>query len=399
MKMSLDFQNLINNFKTLHPQIKIFFTISFCYSFLSLYFLSYLQPEALIGVGVSMVVVSLVYIYLTKLYDKDNKNWKFSEPVMLLMLFIMVFHLPAYYLVSSRIAYKKSLNDDKLIELDESLLGWIFPRGQLSIFLDSNDLLGPHTILGKFINNVLQISYFTYYLIPYITMYVVLLTDVTKEYLFRRINKGHKSKTYSKNWADIYFIFSVYNLTCFCVFFTNTIVPAGSPRLYLKSNYKHALTLNGFASFLNGKCKDDRSANSFPSGHVSETLCIALSLFKMNRKTTAKFSLVGSILIALATLFLRYHYFMDLVMGCFYSFLSFMLNYKFGYKYYIINGYDYNPNNLCKNVTDIENKNNFQKNKMHNIIHVKQDKEEMIKDSGEILKKSVGVVEIINCKK
>ena len=40
--------------------------------------------------------------------------------------------------------------------MDEALLGWAFPRGQLSLFLDTNELIGVTTPIGMLMAEVLQ---------------------------------------------------------------------------------------------------------------------------------------------------------------------------------------------------------------------------------------------------
>jgi hypothetical protein len=86
---------------------------------------------------------------------------------------------------------------------------------------------------------------------------------------------------------------------------------------------------------LNKKCKDEKSANSFPSGHVAEILSIGLSYLGAKEYGIGLIVIFNAVLIALATLFLRYHYFCDIIMAIFLAFLSFELNYFFGYKKYL----------------------------------------------------------------
>jgi membrane-associated phospholipid phosphatase len=236
---------------------------------------------------------------------------------------------------ASRIAIKKHIRDDLLIKMDKFLLGWLIKDGQISLWIDNNKFIGPHTILGMFINNALQISYFFYYLIPYVTMHFINLLNCLREIIFRYQNNGSKSATYRKNWNNTLFLFSVYLLTCVFVFFVNTLLPATSPRKYLKEKFTHPLTLSGFPGYLNKRCKDEKSANSFPSGHVAEILSIGLSYLGTREYHIGVIVIFNTVLIALATLFLRYHYFCDILMAIFLAFLSFILNYFFGYKRYL----------------------------------------------------------------
>ena len=100
-----------------------------------------------------------------------------------------------FFFSISRITITRELKDINLIKLDEFFLGNFFPYGKLLLFLDKNDIIGPHTKLGSFINNILQICYFFYYIIPYFTIYVICLSNCIKETIFKYYNKGKNSKS------------------------------------------------------------------------------------------------------------------------------------------------------------------------------------------------------------
>ena len=134
-------------------------------------------------------------------------------------------------------------------------------------------------------------------------------------------------KNYKKIWNDLYFITSVYTFSYVACNVMNTMLPAVSPRLYFK--YKHQLVLSGIAQLLNDTCKDNKSANSFPSGHVSETMCIAFALFGMGRWIFGTIVLIGCILILMATLVLRYHYIIDVIAALVMSSIAFLIPYIF----------------------------------------------------------------------
>ena len=332
---------LLNGFLSLNPNYKMFFISSTISSILPIYFLYFFVPEVCYGILVSLITLIMSSIYLIK-YSYNPSKWKIGEIFLLILTFITIFHLPSHFIASSRITYKKKSKDELLMQIDKYLLGWLIEDGQISLYLDRNRILGPHTIIGKFINNILQIAYFTYYIIPYITMHFINLLNCGREIIFRYQNKGLKSSSYRKNWNNTLFLFSVYLLTCSLVFFVNIIIPATSPRKHLKSKYKHNLVLSGFANFLNQKCKEERSANSFPSGHVSEILCIGLSYMATKEYKIGIIVIILSIFIGLATLFLRYHYFCDILMAIFLALLSFLFNYCFGYRKYCKNKWEVN---------------------------------------------------------
>ena len=326
---------VIKGFKCLGPTYRMFF-ISTTISSLLVFFLLFYDyvPEIFYVLLVSSTTLILIYIFLSK-FAAYPKKWLYGEILLLILTFITVFHLPSYYVATARITYKKELKDDQLMMFDDILIGWLFEGGQISLYIDKNNFLGPHSTFGRFLNNSLQIFYFFYYLIPYITLHFINLANCGKEIIFRYLNKGSRSPTHRKRWNNTLFLFGVYLLTCVFVFFVNSLVPASSPRKHLQDKFIHPLKLTGFAKYLNEKCKDDRSANSFPSGHVSEVFSIGLSFIGMKNYFIGINVIICAFLIGLATLFLRYHYFCDIIAGILLSFLSFLINYYFGYKKYL----------------------------------------------------------------
>ena len=325
---------LIKGFFSLNPIFKLFFISSTISSLLPIYFAFNFVPEIIYSIIVSTVSLIMIIIYLTN-YAAYPSKWKKGEIFLLILTFITVFHLPSHYVATASISLKKENKDDLLIKIDKFLLGWLIKDGQISLWIDNNNYIGPHTLLGKFLNNSFQICYFFYYLIPYITMHFINLLNCGREIIFRYLNNGLKSSTYKLNWNNTLFLFSIYLFTCSFTFIINTIIPARSPRIYLKEKFKHTLTLSGLGQFLNQKCKLEKSANSFPSGHIDEILSIGLSYLITKEYDIGIIVIIFTILIALATFILRYHYFCDVLMAIFIAFLSLFINYYFGYRKYL----------------------------------------------------------------
>lgn len=324
---------ILRGLKTLNPIYQMFFISTLISCFFTVYLVAHLEIETLYSVMVSSVTLVMIIIYLTK-YAAYPSKWKKGDTFLLILTFITVFHLPSHFIAAGRICFRREKKDDLLIEIDKYILGWLVKDGKISLWIDNNDYIGPHTLVGKFLNNTLQILYFFYYLIPYVSMHFMSLLNCLREVIFRFKHNGLKSTSYKKNWNTTLFVFSVYLLTCVFVFFVNTLVPATSPRKHLKNEFTHPLNLSGFGKYLNIRSKDERSANSFPSGHVAEILSIGLSYYAAKDKFTGKLIIFFSGSIALATLFLRYHYFCDIIMAVFLSFLSFGFNYFFGLRRY-----------------------------------------------------------------
>ena len=107
----------------------------------------------------------------------------------------------------SRIASNKKSLDEAIVKVDEFFLGSLFPKGQISLYLDENENFGPQTVGGKIINNILIVFYFTYYLNPYVFIFIILFKNCIKETIYRYKNNGQKSPTYNTSWSRLYFTF------------------------------------------------------------------------------------------------------------------------------------------------------------------------------------------------
>ena len=324
----MSFCPFIETFQNLKKTEKFFFSVLFISFFFSLYIVIHHQPMGSTTLLIGSITLILVLINLS-IYHNE-KYWLQKEIFMFILLLYLATHLPIYFVASARIAISKKLNDEKILKIDEMILGFLFPKGQFALYIDKNNIFGPHKPIGKFINNTLQICYFFYYLIPYISMYVMLYANCVKETIYRCLNNKKISVTYNKNWNNILFVFGVYHLTLYVVLTINSLIPAGSPRIYIKEDFYNPLTLTGFAKFLNRVCKDSKSANSFPSGHVAEPLSIALSLLGIKWKITGIIVLICTILMCWATLFLRYHYFIDIVFSVLIAMGTYFIGKYFG---------------------------------------------------------------------
>lgn len=302
---------------------KIFLIIRSVLTIESIYFMSYGNPISLPSflIGITSLIVTILYIF-----SAENSTWKKKEIRLYILIAFSATELYLFFLSCSRIAFKKELMDEAIIKIDEFFLGKIFPRGQISLYLDENKNFGPNKIGGKILNNFLLFFYFTYYLNPYVFIFIILFKNCFQETLYRNKNNGQKSPTYYNSWNKFYFTVSIYIATYIQVFFINVLVPASSPRLFLKNEYKNQLEYFGLNKIF-GNIKDDKSANSFPSGHVAETFCLFLPFLAMKRYAIALFVLIVSLIIGLATVVLRYHYFADVLVGMLNSALSFLICY------------------------------------------------------------------------
>ena len=302
---------------------KIFLIIRTVLTVLSIYLICYGQPISIPAflIGITSFIVIILYIF-----QAEKSTWKQNEIKLYILIGFSATELYLFFLSSSRVARNKKLLDESLVKMDEFFLGGLFPKGQISLYLDENKYFGPKTTGGKIINNILILFYFTYYLNPYVFIFLVLFIKCIKETIFRYKNNGQKSNTYFDSWNKFYFTVSVYIATYIQIFFINSLVPAVSPRLHLKDEYKNEIVYVGLNKYM-VNIKDDGSANSFPSGHVAETFCLVFPFFGMKRYYIGIFVIIVSLLIGLATVILRYHYFIDVFVGMLNSTLAYLVCY------------------------------------------------------------------------
>ena len=130
--------SIIENFKKLSICEKNFFItllISFLFAvYLNMYFIT----STIMSLLITFITISLIFIYLSNLITYNEKYWLNKEILLYIILGLLILHLPTFFLGSSRVSYEKENLDDILIKIDSFLLGSIFPKGQVSLYLDKN---------------------------------------------------------------------------------------------------------------------------------------------------------------------------------------------------------------------------------------------------------------------
>jgi membrane-associated phospholipid phosphatase len=269
----------------------------------------------------------------------------------------------------------KKLYDDELLDMDRFFLGWLFPDGQLSLWADQNHVIGPDSALGPIITEILQIYYASFFgwcsvLIVYVGLwehFICGFTGVRTDSLptsdVESSGHSHKytemdamegedpelsvgsasasaarnggsaerkaSKTYRYRFWKWTFWFThdavvwrrllMIILAILGAFLLNYIVsfifPAVSPRVSLTKRFEHQLSGYWFSDIIrSGLSKTDEGTyGSFPSGHVALTWVPAIAALKLGYRKYGWSCLVAAVLITFSTLYLRYHYFTDVL--------------------------------------------------------------------------------------
>ena len=239
--------------------------------------------------------------------------------------------LPAYFFCANAVIRREqpvTTHDAELVKADTALLGWLFPMGQLSLFLDQSPLLSPESAIGSFVGRFLSVIYVSYYFYGYAMVGFSAII-----WIYQLVQNGRSVKT-DRFWRACEQVAACWTFSFMFTFLLNTLVPARSPRLYLKDKFQHSL-LNAkkaadgtpakpsaFNVWLHKTIHQDNTYGSFPSGHVGETLSVAIAGKVVGKQYNNKFLsisgdivMVVSFFMASATLWLRYHYFADVLVA------------------------------------------------------------------------------------
>lgn len=237
----------------------------------------------------------------------SSSNTKLSQICFLFQCLGLSITLPAFYFAIAAVVQENSLplHDELFLSIDEFLAGWLFPLGQFSLWIDAHPFLNPSTILGKILLEFLQIIYVSYYFWGYLLMLYFMLKIILSWWKkdTRKNNKRIiKMKILMVTW------FASYLLT----FLGNILLPGISPRIYLQEYFTHQQNGFGFSRMLDKNLKEVNTFATFPSGHVGETFVIAFCALKLTPKY-GKLTLVVASFVAVATLWCRYHYLIDVL--------------------------------------------------------------------------------------
>eukprot|EP01089_Gocevia_fonbrunei_P019820 TRINITY_DN713_c0_g1_i2.p1 TRINITY_DN713_c0_g1~~TRINITY_DN713_c0_g1_i2.p1 ORF type:complete len:403 (+),score=35.26 TRINITY_DN713_c0_g1_i2:56-1264(+) len=263
-----------------------------------------------------------------------RNSLSFGTYTRLLLILLLSLCMPAFFAGAGPVVSQNnfSIYDEDLLLWDTFFLGRLFPHGQLALALDQSTLLGPNSFIGKFLTEILQLFYVSYYIWGY-SLLGMLMIDYLVVARIRDKNKKSASRgTRSSNshklnekWTRLKMFICAWLGAYILNFMLNLLVPARSPRVYIADMYTIDLDGFGLAGLLRRSIysASQGSFGAFPSGHVALSWVTALMAKKLWNniswispvltKLHSQGCFFSAIMITLATLFLRYHYFMDVV--------------------------------------------------------------------------------------
>ena len=229
----------------------------------------------------------------------------------LAMLSVLIYYNGSNVVNRYRYSYRghDMLYDSELLSMDEFLLGWLYPRGQLALYLDTQYEFGVTTQFGRFYAEILQLLYISYYFWGNaIGVYLAF------QYFYYSVYKKQRGTKKRLQWRRIQMFVTAWVSTFVLNHLVNLCFPAMSPRIFIASEFKNELNgiwlLGGLRNAVTKAAANTYSA--FPSGHCGLSILAAILSFRIGlQKWYSYLVLVTTVLIVLATQVLRYHYFVD----------------------------------------------------------------------------------------
>jgi len=285
--------------------------------------IAYFNPIGFLGLGgapmCTLWCALIVFATLLNVHQLKTENpaadWTRLAQFILLASGVIIFFDGTNIANRARFARqgKALLQDPALLAMDDALLGWAFPKGQISLWLDTNEYIGVTSTIGMLYTEVLQVMYASYYVwgnglgafLAFTYFYRVLYNKAPK--VPRRSDR--------MEWRRIQMFLTAWLGTFLFNFLLNLAVPAVSPRIYLKDDYVNEVKGIYFANLIR-KALTSAASNTFsafPSGHCGLSWLTAYIGYRIGFTRFYHASLTAAVTITLATLVLRYHYFVDML--------------------------------------------------------------------------------------
>lgn len=265
-------------------------------------------PEDLIVLGVSPLIL-FGLVYFTSLTQSPDYTKIITPAVSLLVLtFFMIYqrstpnrtlkflrsylHIPFYGIIFS--AFQEYIHKLNPTDYDSLLL-----KADLSVFgFDITRVLEP--LVNKPLTELLTLSYFSYYVLPTLT------------FVLLYFSKDPASLLKARNYL-LAIIIGWYGALVFYL-----ALPAAGPDIAFPEHYTVPLTglsplTNMYLENLGKYLRESFVRNTFPSMHFGIILITNYFAFRFKRNYFLFCTLPLGTLLAIATVYLRQHYLIDLV--------------------------------------------------------------------------------------
>ena len=293
------------------------------YLYYSLLLYAFISNGNLVGIDIipSLILSSLTHFLFQ--FGRRSKNCVFIlrltlffVPLVYYNLVNQILHLE-YQKYTKYSEFNQHLNcnflwDPHLLSVDEYLLGYLFPQGQLALYLDS--LFYKHGNFLKYTYTFFQYIYISFYAVGFSWM---LYTIFALHFL-----QIERKKHLTYQW-----IFNSWILGFLICFVIHLVFPAVSPRIYMSQQYTYPLEGYGYYSFIENSVSQaaNHTYSAFPSAHCAMTLILTIFAQRLSEISSPQklllyrifiaFLYTLSVLMIFATLVLRYHYFIDFIIS------------------------------------------------------------------------------------
>jgi hypothetical protein len=216
---------------------------------------------------------------------------------------------PAYYGLTGQVIRARKLPhlDPEFRLLDERLLGWLFPGGEVAVWLDRHAWFGPATWTGKALTEVFQLFYFSYYFWGYLLLIWLMVR------VFRSVSalgadglaaRFRSLQDFLCAWAGAYFL----NFICYILF------PVIGPKFFSPQTFVNPVDGFGLARMIQDFIVSQQAVQEdcFPSGHTALSWVTGFAALRLAPRY-ARLALPAAMIITGATIYLRYHYVVDLL--------------------------------------------------------------------------------------
>jgi membrane-associated phospholipid phosphatase len=237
------------------------------------------------------ILVSVLLFAFGLLRRKPNAHpaWNY--------LFFLTFlpSIPAFYAAVGVMIPALQLPhlDPVIASIDRFLLGWLFPLGQVSLFVDRSPVIGPLSLVGKVTTEWFQAFYVTHYVWGYF-LFFALMAQRRWEELTR----------FTISWVGAYY----------ATYVSYALVPVIGPIHHYKDLYMFQADGFGVARAIRLWLMEQQGTleDCFPSGHTAIAWISAICALKTYPRY-GKVVAFAAFWITGATLYLRYHYVTDLL--------------------------------------------------------------------------------------
>jgi len=279
--------------------------------------LTKLYPEDKIAVSFSVLILAIQLWYFFSGFLTDTSKFLFPSTAFILLLLLIFFQNRFGYDPADPSLLQRSLKFTRsyyhvlyyaiIFNAFQTFVHELNPN-DFDIYLLKYDILilgvDPTVWFEKhssgFLTELFAVSYASYYILPSLTFIMI--------YTLKDSNSLLKARNY----------LLAYCIGLYAAFIFYALLPAAGPDLAFPENYTIPLTgitpfttefLNNLAQYL----KDTEARNTFPSMHFAVLIVINYFSYLYRRNYFWFCTLPLGILLAIATVYLRQHYFVDLI--------------------------------------------------------------------------------------